>query len=1000
MNQTKATPDTDDVRTPSPPERKAKTAHRQEPPLLLGPFPLQGEGLQGVLERLLHPLAALLHRLESRASRLETERRALAAVPLEPGGSALSVMLQRTEAGVWLEGFVVHLGPSYLQEDWGRIEHEPPVVRPLLNALAEQLWWTLLRPFVPFPCWTPLLLLEWSPELSVRAGFHPEGALTLIRLELEVHETRHKARYRLVGGPEIEMLHPRGRQEVLPPVDQPELAEVFAPLESGHPASPETTQAAQGESAPPLSELERESVQAVVLELTLARWWPHAVRLERSPGVSDPHRRAPVRLGLPSRREGGAEVSLQLLNGWAGVGLEGLPRRDGVALAFQDQPLRELQLGSPRWARALSGLWALGISLVLSALAFGVLSFLSQVRAEQEQRLAPPAPLPALSFCSEDNQRFVNALRAWILKLSPNPDIVLGEVEPDLTPVFCGLLDRVHTLDWNAGTQAAANACFDVLKTPTYGYTLETTPAWAANGWGNPKAFFDDEQTRVDSLDRMLRGMKDACALRIRQLEVGMKRTVVRTHLSSELLGAHPLLGAAAASHTPRAMSNLPTLWKRLRADAPVREQAGDLEAPRPLPALASRASMPETAASAQRWLERYMMARFQPYDPVERIKAGIFRNAPQRLLPYAPLWRCYLSLQPEDVHRALLRRERQLPEDALGEWEARVLFPGTLDRPVGDDQVGSQVHLDGILRWLNGAPIPEQGAGSDAWQCWGVVQEELSRQGYTPVHPLLQPTLDEWPAPSQQVCGQVCAAMYGLDGSTSRANLTRSGWLASGQDLRDCLASDRFREVADEPEGPALELDMGWAGAGRRQTVAQACAFHLLAQERIRLEPERGGAGGAAPETPLGAVPPQVWAGGTDGSARTDSSRSYLVFYARQLSTWRRQGSLSSPRSVEGCRYVGAQCLTAAMLASLDRSDGGGFERGYARDARMRFRDEIARSLRVDPWCQLIEEELTWLFKNDFRLEDKRAEDLCLGRIATTEQILSSTLDRLARQR
>lgn len=102
-------------------------------------------------------------------------------------------------------------------------------------------------------------------------------------------------------------------------------------------------------------------------------------------------------------------------------------------------------------------------------------------------------------------------------------------------------------------------------------------------------------------------------------------------------------------------------------------------------------------------------------------------------------------------------------------------------------------------------------------------------------------------------------------------------------------------------------------------------------------------------------------------------------------------------PRSVEGCQHVAAQCLTTSMLNTLHGVRSWERNARYIQRIRLRFLDEVARGIKTDPFCQLIADELTYLMKNDFKLYERKAEDICLNRIASTEERLSSILDHVA---
>lgn len=1011
---------TTDPKTAQPqmPESTPDSA-RTETLVRLGPFHLSSEAPAAQLEQVVHQLARMLERLRTGTSTAAQENARLQAKGGQAWHTRLHVVTLGEKGGWKLLGFHVEAGIDYVTEEWPQIESEPPLVRPLIDALTEQIWWKLLEEYTEPPTWRPLFVLEWSAPLSQRAGAGLEGSVTLIRLELDKGATRHMSHYRLIGGAELERRLDRN------PDSQEPLEMVLKP----------------------------------------GFWWVEATKLERNPVVADPHRPAPVMLtnfdGQP----------VPILDGWLGAELERLPRSMAQRiLAFYDQPLRVHGLRSARREQLFSAMYAVFLSFFLAAGVVLAVDQLSAVRTEGERRLGEPAPLPALSFCSEDNRRFVNSLRTWILRFDAAAAERL-EDNADLTAAWCGLFDRVDSRGWNAGVQAAANACFDVLKTSTYGHTEESAPLWAGPGWGNPQVFFEDEQTRVNSLDQLVKNMRDTCRIVVRQHEGAMKSTIVQAHLSNALLSAHPVLYEAADPRPVGTPNNVPAIWRVManpNATLPTPGEgaaAGTTSAPSlfgtptysassvappamppgrgappsasiSLPKLAPALSAADAeegeeeeedtdaldglrgvagtawSASGSRggegaqatrrsdggsaearsdgWRQRYLRARFLPYDGAATVRAHTFKAAPERLLPQNPLWSCYLWLLPGQEYREIMGAERGETQPQLGLWTSLFTFPTDMVYERPEETVQSQIQLDADLGWLSRFTAAEDGPNMRAFQCWGIVRDELDRLGYQQVHPLIEAPEADWPRESQQLCGQVCMATYGIGaGNQQLSRGTMASWYASSLDMTNCLAPDRFRESPGTPGGTALELDMSWAGQ-RGPTPAQACAFHLLAQERFPAGEDK--------QTPLLNIPPGVWAGAGGSVGGTDSSRSFLVHYARQLVAYRKRGqNLTPPRSVDGCQHVAAQCMTTALLNTLRSAQEWGDNSVYIQDLRLKLVDEMARGAKLDPFCQLINDELQYLMKNDFKLDEKKAEDVCLSRIARTHEQVVGILDRLS---
>lgn len=953
----------------------------------LGPFGLVGEALGSQLETIVYRLAGTLQRIVDGTSTLARENARLLARVGDGWRTQLFIVLSQQGESLHIIGFHLEVGGDYVTENWPRIESEPPLVRPLMEALTEQVWWTLLAEYTGQTSWSPLLMLEWRAELSQRAGTGFEGGCSLIRLELDRGGARHTSRFRLVGGRELEQ---RGdRQQAQQAKDRQALGGMATDEAASGPLKPRATF--------PEAQASLEDSEQLHITLPLRTWWRLSEGLERNPTISEPHQVSSVRL------ESFSGVPLPVVSGWLGGELERLPRTIfQLATTFYDQPLRVHGLRSARREQIVSILQAALFSLLVSAVVVGVISRLSEPRLETERRLGKPAPLPALSFCSEDNQRFVNALRTWIVRFSPE-EIGSAESERgDLTPYWCGLFDRSDSRSWNAGTQAAANACFDVLRTSTYGYTEQTTPPWAGPGWGNPTAFFDNNQTRVASLSQLVKSMRDSCRILSRQYEGYMSKTIVRSHLSDPLREVHPVLFEASDVKAVPPPIRTPVIWDKLtgekarnpyslasmgqaQAAAAQTRTAGEGEE-------ASSDEEAETglASEDRAWFQHYLRARFQPYNSERAVQSRIFKAVPDRQLPQDSLWSCYLSLLPDAEFTRLHAHGRPRTTVALGDWGVKFLFPTDSEHYNEGETVQSQLQLDGMLGWLEHNVPPENGGNAQAFQCWGVVRDELDRLGYQPVHTLLAPAVADWPLKSQQACTQVCQAIYGIwSGKGSLSSEKRASWLSDELDLTACVAYDRFREEPELEGGPALELDVSWANQAG-PTGAQACAYHLLAQEKLITEDTK--------ETPLMTIPARVWAGAGGGTKGTDSSRSFLVNYARQLTDFRRRGVATlPPRSVEGCQHVAAQCLTTAMLNTLHGVRSWERNSRYIQQIRLRFMDEVARGIKTDPFCSLISDELGYLMKNDFKIYERKAEDICLNRIASTEERLSSILDHVA---
>ncbi|MCB9670654.1 MAG: hypothetical protein H6736_18385 [Alphaproteobacteria bacterium] len=810
-----------------------------------------------------------------------TSAESVVAEPLqETDGTAPGLSFLVDDEGRLL-GFWLTFGDNYLDDGPGPARI-PPFAEDLLEAATEEIWWERMKvaPLVGGR-WKPIVVLEWPPELADRCGAPPPGQRALEEDEPEPE--------RWGDEPETSWLEPVAERP--PGFDEPEYIPTALRRWDDLPERRSIVTIVRGDmgrragihdghfalaAPPPQPVLVPEGLP---LELWIAESAPEHV--PKTSGLLDPVRLFGGRAAFP-------------LPGWLVRDLEPTPADPDDILPGE---LVARDIHSRFWGQvALAG--TITVLVLLGVLGFsGGLHLAGLPRLESAAAVPPVDAQPAMSVCSADHRRFVDAFRCQVRHLAEGgtpgeADCSSPDPQDDLQPSYCGLLDRgldnwVDPDGHGYAELAAASACFDVLGAP-WPYARPGSEGRMPD----PDRLLADGQLKVSSLVDLVAELDTACTVYRDKLEARTSAAVLATHVGNRSREGEALRDLAFDHATTGVSATQKACWTTGRGDpvdhsTALRGMCGPdaaedvLEKRKSWRALAGTSETPVT--------ERYVAARFG--------KAGTARG----------LWACHLELA-EGIGGP--------PVDGL--WELALPRP----RSYGGAGVTSQLRLDAGLATLRDAGT------NDA--CWRVVDGMLG--SYEPVHPLLAAVDDDgWPSGEQQVCGQVCAAAYGLEDRPTT-------WVTPGTDLSVC--------VADMPPGELRydkrldQLSMPWnltpEGEWVAPTTEEVCAFNLVAQGRLlALTDERN-----AP----------LWAGESGaGSGIAGGPQGAAVLAAEALGTYGRN------RSTSTCSQVASQCFAGELLTVLAE------HRTESHRWRDLWRRRVADIPRVkpgevhSPWCRLV---------------------------------------------
>lgn len=703
-------------------------------------------------------------------------------------------------SGEALAGLWVTLGPSWVVEAPADAD-EVPLVRALLDALTEAVWWARL-PVGSTRRWDLAIVLEWPPALAERCGRATPG-----RFPARVDERRE-------GWGEPEGDAGGWLDDPIEPAPAPDPA-------WGAPAAP----------------LERRSVLTVVACSLSLRRGRHTGRFaivtpaaaaepgewlgaSASPAAPD----APLgeALPLPGGRVGHAQP------GWLGRDLEALPRATGTLGAAL--PPREI---GGRLLQELRGATLLTGGVLAAVVPVGLLVQLAATPAlRAAARLPEPEAQPPMSPCSIDHPPFLDALRCALGDAAGDPldGCDVGAPAPrDLQATWCGLADRADDAlgRFDHARLAASQACYAVLGAP-WSYRLD--PEATGPGVADPDRFLTDPSLGIAGLREVVEALDAACVQAGARLEAGVEGAVLAT-LVGGAEGEARALRDAALGHAGRGRSAEERRCLAAGAESGV---IGSLaydglcggRDPDGAPAWEALAGAPGGKAGAS-LAARYVHARFGPVA-----SAGAPGEAP------TDLWACYGDLVA-----------------GRGAGATPVGWDEVLPRPArfGGGLVARQLQLEAGLRAL-------ADGGLDAGPCWRVAARAL--ETWPMAHPLVAEVGDGWPAEDQQLCGQVCATAMGLRRPTGGPWLTPRADLAACVDARPpagAAGPGVFDPLRLPWNGvprvkPRVEdvcafhlVAQGWIGAAAGPVLVDALPPPLWAGEATVGSGVAGGADGAA---------------------------------------------------------------------------------------------------------------------------------------------------------
>lgn len=875
-------------------------------------------------------------------------------------------------------GFWVVFGSEYLDNGpMGPPDLDPPYAAEILTAATEAVWWKNLPTWGSTASgldrdWTPLVVLEWPPELANRCALPPPGVQPV---ELRKEEEALVQGQWLDTGPSQ-----RARTtQVQVQDDATEHAEAapsarrsLVSIVRGHLQKRGTRHRAHFDLVSP-DRFPVTSGGAIPLDTWIQ------TSIEEAP--TPPRPGEDPAWGPP----------LELPHGGAGYPLTGWLTRP---LTVWPVPPRTPARGSLR-DRDIGGRWGaqarrivittLGVLGVVFCTAWLVRA-MGEPRLEEAQTTADPKPMPALSVCSANHEEFVNELRC---QLQAAGDAAIGQAglacrdgaegtsgagdrSLDLQPIYCGLLDQTEDSTGQAFPPAhhvAAQACFNVLGQP-YRYQSDKASIAPPVRGGEPSSkvadpyrFLVDEKLRVVALGDMVANLDKACDHYRRKMELRVEGAIYasavgwadprmqrgdseagdfRAYLSERATRGMTDLestcfesgawGASAAQVGPRTYESLcaggPQDPSR-PAEGAVADQAPSWKGADNEGAAAFQTDAWSQLGARAPWngrdeagvVQKYTQARFDPYlsetHPVKKA---------QRWPGIKPLWQCHLQLS------RLAGSDTEAADGVLSVlWRRTVPIPWSY---LSSRPLDSQFDLDAAIGTIS--------AGSQGSVCWDVVVQRLRQ--YVPVYPLLgqpDPTLSE-PSVEERLCGQVCAVRYGL-----RPPPDGRQWVTQERDLAMCLESRRpgsltlpwgLKEtqygdtVEEAPENGASTNTPPAAKVWTWATEEDICAFNLVAQGYFE------GSG-----VILDNVPAPVWARGVGGD-----TQGLAVQAAENL------GSYGQSRSRTTCGYVATQCFASAMLGVLKDNRPGPYRVDAWRNWLQRAVDAPPRTL--SPWCRLIQ--------------------------------------------
>ncbi len=921
--------------------------------VLSGPFPFDARAVTACGRTALNTVGSKLRSSDG------ADLIAHAAPGVDPG---LYVVLRVDDSGApggkrpEIAGFWTVLDAKYLEDGpAGPPDKVPPFAQALLDAATEEVWWQNLHVVRERDgSWLPVIVLEWPPFLAARSAGCPPGVASR-NADLDDDDE---------GFAEDE---PEYWLEAVEPAYQPMVTE--APASVGRMPDPYAGLSEQrglilvvrgrlfhdgrlhsGSFAiVPPALLDEGGQRLAPMDAWLTTVGSLSTKeIESAEPANDVHQ-----LGQPLLLLG--DRMAFPMSGWLTKSLGWWPMRpsDLAVGKLTDRVVQSLWISQMRTAIVSSLMvltTVLGFSLAIQKLA--------EPKPKPMDPPPPPAVQPAMSFCSEDHQQFIDEFRCQIAHMSTaaadaewvpvcgdkGSTTLTATTTEDLQAAYCGLLDRgedgwVAALGekrFNFADVAAAQACFNVLGHP-YPYKLTALGAPTGRLMSDPSRFLEDDKDGVEPLKELTRKLKEACASYRGRVEHRVEGAIFATHVGAPL-GDKPetepeparlrrlllevgMVGVAADNRACFEVGMKEGLaGNRFSAYCSPTGEADKKDSTYDDMKIWSKLGG-EPSINDQTLVGRYVHARFGYLAP---------KSAPD-------LWKCHLALN--DV----LPLPSSVPP---AEWD----FP--LPVPNRYNSAGSgprrQVQLDAILTAVR--------AGADAGTCWAAVQRRLS--AYVPVHPLVTPVeADGWPSDEQQLCGQICAARYGVKRSANAAQ-----WVTPESDLDICLSPEPPGETPDLGGGKLDQLRVPWNYTRKgwiKPTPSQICAFNLISQDLYPPAVEAGFI--------VGGRSPKQFGGETVSGSRIVGGPEGLAALAADGMT---RGGAGSRFSVGACGQVATMCFSSVMMRVLGNEDLDGdgnadrkeryewlevWSQEVERLVKVR-RDEVAD---VQPWCAVIHEYL-----------------------------------------
>lgn len=951
--------------------------------VLYGPFPFDEKVVVASARAALSVVSGLLR--EGRGDELVQA----GATGADPG---LYIALDTSESAPRISGFWVTFGSAYTDRGpAGPPDRQPPIAVELLDAATEEVWWKELPVNrTKGGMWRPVIVFEWPPFLASRSALAPPG-IPVPFLE-EVFDEDADATWLdevtadlplPVTEVEVEVEFdddddgPRGMTseafEDLP-LERSVIAVIRGQLEHGR-----ALHKGSFGLVPPgtLGDLRR--------ILPFEEWMAAAagnVKLANEDAAADDAPRLGGPLALP-----GGRVGFQAY-GWLTRSLEVWPL---LASTIRSGTLNDRVVQS-RWKQQLA--MATSSSIIVLTLVISVAMAIRQAatpRPEASPEPPPPAAQPAMAQCSAEHTQFVEEFRCQVKALSEGGRDALGDavcedrsdqakdpIRPlaaeDLQAAYCGLLDRAEQ-GWQAkfgvaddapksnwAQFAAAQACFNVLGHP-YPYELMT---YGERKVANPGKFLQDENLRVEPLMQLVTDLEAACTAYRERLEARVEGAIFATHVgdsSQRTVTARRSLRELATSY---ALDGMPdeiaqcfregmeagleaVEYHRIctggrgpndTADREFGELAAGSQAGSKVLIWAKLAGDHLAMGEAQGGLiDRYTRARFGNYLPDETNGIGL-RAVEGQVARASELWQCHMMLGER------FGPGRPPADNGLGLYQVRIPFPTAYD--VSGRGARTQLQLDAGLMAMRDGGLP-------AGVCWSVVSRRLTQ--YQPVHPLLAiPDDKSWPSAEQQLCGQICAAYYGVRRSAYEAD-----WATPYGDLDLCVSRELPPTSSSGRDGLGAEgLDqlripyhsLAVSTNSYRWITpdhSDVCAFNLIAQGQMP---------GTAEGYIVGARAPEQWAGSTsEGSGIAGNPRQAIELVRAAY----RPGS-GGRSGVEVCGDVATQCFTSLMLEVINpRLEGDERVQRYeylsAWQSRVRSVAGLAEGAirEQHPWCAAI---------------------------------------------